>query len=75
MRVDDWVEQITEHGDYFALGAIAGCLEDMLKAKELNCESWENTITETSKVVLEAYKKYKSNLSKYKQEGQMAISQ
>ena len=57
MKVDDWVKQITEHGDHYALGALSGCLDDMLKAKELNFESWENTITETSKVILEAYKK------------------
>jgi hypothetical protein len=64
MKVEDWVEQISkygekirEHGDHYALGVLSGCLEDMLKAKEKNCEWWENSITETSKVILEAYKR------------------
>ena len=56
-RIEDWAEQITKHGDHYALGVLAGCIDDMLKAKEKNCEWWENNITETSKVVLEAYKK------------------
>lgn len=55
--IEGWVEKITEHGDHYALGALSSCLEDMLKAKEKNCEWWENSITETSKVILEAYKK------------------
>lgn len=55
--IEGWVEKIREHGDHYALGALSGCLEDMLKAKEKNCEWWENSITETSKVILEAYKK------------------
>jgi hypothetical protein len=55
--IEGWVEKITKHGDHYALGALSGCLEDMLKAKEKNCEWWENSITETSKVILEAYKR------------------